>query len=65
MKEHEDIYVAVMGKHTLYGANTTAFVKHKHMYVVLVRSTHVDGANTVAIEFQVERLMKCIRCCGS
>ena len=30
MKEHEDIFVAVVEKHALDGANTFILMKHKH-----------------------------------
>jgi len=31
MKEHEDIYVAVVEKYTLDGATTYILMKHKHV----------------------------------
>jgi len=51
MKEHEDYHVAVIKKHTFNSANTITLMKHKHRYVVLEKSTRMDGANTIAIMF--------------
>jgi len=42
-------YAAIIEKHTLNGVNTITLMKHKHRYVILVKSTsRTDGANTVA-----------------
>jgi len=49
MKEHEDIYVVVVEKHTLDDINALTFMEHKHIYVVLVKGTRVDDAITVAM----------------
>jgi len=44
--------MTVIEKNTLNGANKIALMKHKHRYVVLVKSTHMDGANTVATMYR-------------
>jgi len=49
MKEHEDRYVALMEKHAHNVANTITSMKHKHRYVVILKSTQIDGANTAAV----------------
>jgi len=37
-----NIYVAVVEKHTIDGASTITLMKHKHIYVVLVKVTRID-----------------------
>ena len=57
--------------HTLVPLILLLLMKHKHWYVPLVKTTCIDGANTVAMmfsttslscdEFQIDRFIKCMR----
>jgi len=49
MKENEDRYVAVVERHALLASSTITLMKHKHIYVILVKVTRIDGAITVII----------------
>jgi len=49
MKERKRIFVAVIEKHTLNGANTITLMRRKHRCMTLLKSTRTDGANIIAI----------------
>jgi len=49
LNEHEDRHVADVEKHTFDGANTITLMKHKRMYMELVKGTRMDGDITVVI----------------
>jgi len=49
MKVHEARFVAVVENHTLDGDKTITLMKHKNIYVIVVKVTCMDGAITVLI----------------
>jgi len=59
MKEHEDIYVAVVEKYTLDGANTHTLMKHTGHTLELC---HHDYYNVVLrLHPSVDRFIQCMR----
>jgi len=49
MKKHEDRNVAVVEKHALDGASIIALMEHKHIYMIPVEVTRMDGSITIII----------------
>jgi len=63
MKEHEDIYVAVVETHTLDGANVFTLMKHKHKEITHDRRYH-DYYNVALVLLPTKSIYKMHRGVG-